>query len=105
VTVSLLLQGGAQNTVGAGGGCLSGIENLIGSAFNDTLTGDGNSNVLTGGAGNDMLLGGLVTTRWMAVLGRRIPPPTRRPDRGVDGCIDEPGDEGPQDLVRPALIR
>ena len=58
VTASLLLQGGAQNTFGAGVDTLTGIENLIGSAFNDTLTGDGSNNVLTGGAGNDMLTGG-----------------------------------------------
>ena len=58
MTVSLLLQGGTQNTVGAGVDTLTGIENLIGSAFNDTLTGDAGNNVLTGGAGNDMLLGG-----------------------------------------------
>ncbi|MBV5329227.1 MAG: calcium-binding protein, partial [Chlorobium sp.] len=36
----------------------SSIENLLGSAFDDTLIGDGNDNVLTGGAGNDSLLGG-----------------------------------------------
>jgi len=33
------------------------IENLTGSAFNDTLTGDSSANVLTGGAGNDTLRG------------------------------------------------
>ena len=59
VTVSLLLQGGTQNTVGAGVDTLTGIENLIGSAFNDTLTGDAGNNVLTGGAGNDTLIGGI----------------------------------------------
>ncbi|MBI2254724.1 MAG: hypothetical protein HYU58_08910 [Proteobacteria bacterium] len=34
------------------------IENLVGSAGNDTLTGDGNANRLEGGAGNDSLNGG-----------------------------------------------
>jgi Ca2+-binding RTX toxin-like protein len=34
------------------------IENLAGSAINDTLTGDANANVLSGGAGNDALWGG-----------------------------------------------
>jgi Ca2+-binding RTX toxin-like protein len=57
VTVSLLLQGGAQNTVGGGVDTLAGIENLIGSAFNDTLTGSGLGNVLAGGAGNDVING------------------------------------------------
>ncbi len=34
------------------------IENLIGSSYGDTLSGDGNDNVLTGGAGADVLNGG-----------------------------------------------
>ena len=42
----------------ADGDTLSGIENLIGSAFNDTLAGDGKSNHLHGGAGLDTLAGG-----------------------------------------------
>ena len=37
---------------------MSGIENLAGSAFNDTLTGDANDNILVGGLGNDSLFGG-----------------------------------------------
>jgi len=54
VTVSLAVQGAAQNT-GAGSDTLSGFENLEGSAFNDSLTGDANANTLTGGAGDDTL--------------------------------------------------
>jgi Ca2+-binding RTX toxin-like protein len=42
----------------AQGDTLSGIENLIGSAFNDTLVGDAGANVLNGGLGNDILVGG-----------------------------------------------
>ena len=42
----------------AAGDKLKNIENLRGSAHNDTLTGDGNANVLTGGAGTDTLDGG-----------------------------------------------
>ncbi|WP_285416878.1 retention module-containing protein [Pseudomonas sp. efr-133-TYG-5] len=57
VTVNLGLLG-AQNTVGAGTDTLTGIENLVGSNFNDTLTGDNNNNVITGGLGNDILNGG-----------------------------------------------
>ncbi|MGE7989820.1 retention module-containing protein [Pseudomonas sp. NPDC089554] len=49
---------GAQNTVGAGVDTLTGIENLIGSDYNDTLIGDGGDNVLNGGLGNDILKGG-----------------------------------------------
>jgi len=58
VTVSLLSQGGAQTTGGAGSDTLSNFENLLGGAFNDTLTGDGGANVIEGGAGNDLLNGG-----------------------------------------------
>jgi Ca2+-binding RTX toxin-like protein len=51
-------------TVGTGtggdaqGDTLTGIENIIGSAFADRLLGDGNANVLTGGDGDDTLRGG-----------------------------------------------
>ncbi len=55
VTVFLALQDSAQNTRSAGSDTLSGFENLLGSAFNDTLVGDANANTLTGGAGNDVL--------------------------------------------------
>ena len=58
VTVDLNLQGAAQNTVAAGSDTLIGIENLVGSALNDTLIGDGGDNVIEGGLGNDNLTGG-----------------------------------------------
>ncbi|HJZ34030.1 MAG TPA: hypothetical protein VKF35_23130 [Hyphomicrobiaceae bacterium] len=35
------------------------IENVVGTAFADTLTGNAGANALTGGAGNDVLTGGL----------------------------------------------
>jgi Ca2+-binding RTX toxin-like protein len=57
VTVGLSLPGG-QNTLGAGTDTLTGIENLIGSNFNDTLTGDNTNNTINGGLGNDILSGG-----------------------------------------------
>ncbi|MEA2923154.1 MAG: hypothetical protein QOD25_276, partial [Alphaproteobacteria bacterium] len=48
--------------LGAGGDAqgdiLGGIENIVGSAFNDTLTGDNGGNALNGGRGNDTLTGG-----------------------------------------------
>ena len=49
---------GAQNTLGAGTDTLTGIENLVGSNFNDQLTGDNGNNILIGGLGNDTLIGG-----------------------------------------------
>ena len=47
---------GPQNTVEAGTDTLTNIQNLRGSAFNDTLTGNGSS-VLEGGQGADHLIG------------------------------------------------
>jgi Ca2+-binding RTX toxin-like protein len=58
VTVSLAVTA-AQNTIGAGTDTLIGIENLLGSIYNDILTGDANANLLDGGSGNDTLNGGL----------------------------------------------
>ena len=55
VTVSLLA---GQATGGAGTDQLLGFENIIGSDFDDSLTGDGGDNVLVGGLGNDSLNGG-----------------------------------------------
>ena len=52
VTVNLGLTT-AQNTVGAGTDTLLNFENLRGSNFNDTLTGNAASNILTGGTGVD----------------------------------------------------
>ncbi|MDD5049138.1 MAG: hypothetical protein PHH09_09440, partial [Methanoregulaceae archaeon] len=56
VTVNLLTGLGSGNV--AEGDTLTGIENLVGSEFDDTLTGDDVSNVLNGGAGDDTLDGG-----------------------------------------------
>ncbi len=56
VTVSLAA---GTATGGAGTDLLTSIENVVGSNFNDVLTGDSGNNTLTGGAGNDVLTGGL----------------------------------------------
>ncbi|MFO1005158.1 MAG: calcium-binding protein [Planctomycetaceae bacterium] len=58
VRVSLALAT-AQATGGAGKDKLLNAENLIGSNFNDSLTGNAGQNVLDGGDGNDSLTGGL----------------------------------------------
>lgn len=57
VTVSLA-RTTAQSTLGAGTDTLTGIENLIGSAYGDTLTGSSGDNVISGGDGNDNINGG-----------------------------------------------
>ena len=49
--------GFATNDDGTENDSLVSIENLSGSAFNDSLNGNNFANVLTGGAGNDLLFG------------------------------------------------
>jgi hypothetical protein len=49
---------GASVATGEGTDTLSGIEDLAGSGFDDSLVGDGGSNLLRGGPGNDALAGG-----------------------------------------------
>jgi Ca2+-binding RTX toxin-like protein len=44
---------------GDGNDALTSIENVVGSNFSDSLTGDANNNVLDGGGGNDTFIGGL----------------------------------------------
>lgn len=58
--VTVVLVAGAGTGLGghALGDILTGIENLVGSAHNDTLTGDATANILVGLAGNDTLNGG-----------------------------------------------
>ena len=57
--VTANLQTGITSNDGDGGtDTFNGIENLNGSSFNDTLTGDNSINVLNGGDGNDTLIGG-----------------------------------------------
>ena len=46
------------NTGNAAGDTYTNINSLIGTNFNDTLIGDGNTNALEGGAGADTLIGG-----------------------------------------------
>ena len=55
MTVSLLAGMGWNGD--AQGDSLTGIEHLVGSAFNDTLVGDNGWNALTGGGGADWLYG------------------------------------------------
>ncbi|MGV6847951.1 MAG: M10 family metallopeptidase C-terminal domain-containing protein [Marinibacterium sp.] len=47
---------GSAGTGGAAGDTLFGVENLIGSAFGDTLTGNNKANTIQAGGGNDTIL-------------------------------------------------
>jgi serralysin len=57
VTVNLGLSG-VQHTVGSGDDTLFNFENLLGSDYADTLTGNSGNNVLTGNGGHDTIDGG-----------------------------------------------
>jgi Ca2+-binding RTX toxin-like protein len=57
VTVNLQLQPQQQNTGGAGPVTMKQFEGIIGSAYNDTLTGDALPNWLEGNEGSDTLKG------------------------------------------------
>lgn len=56
VTVNLGLSE-SQDTVGSGTDRLIEVENIVGSAFDDALTGTDGDNAIEGGAGNDVLIG------------------------------------------------
>ena len=56
-------------TSGAGTDTLSGIENVLGGAGNDTITGDANDNVVTGNGGADTVAGGLGNDTFVATAG------------------------------------
>ncbi|MBR0773201.1 calcium-binding protein, partial [Bradyrhizobium diazoefficiens] len=99
VTVSLAIQDGvtAQNTIGAGTDILSGFENVSGSDFNDTLTGDSLANILTGNDGNDTLNGGVGADTMLGGLGND----TYVVDNAGD-VVDETGGDG-TDLVKSSV--
>jgi Ca2+-binding RTX toxin-like protein len=56
-------------TGGSGSDSLSLIENVIGSSFDDTLTGDANANILQAGVGNDTIDGGASADTMVGGLG------------------------------------
>ncbi|AWM90957.1 calcium-binding protein [Pseudomonas sp. 31-12] len=56
--VNINLLTGVNQGGDAQGDLLSNIERVVGSHFNDTLTGDANVNYLEGGLGNDIIYGG-----------------------------------------------
>lgn len=62
-------ESGQQNTRGAGLDRLSGVENLVGSDFDDRLTGNRGANTLDGGMGNDRMAGGGGNDRFTGGMG------------------------------------
>jgi len=58
VTVNLSLNGAQDIGGGQGFDTIRMVENLAGSASDDTLTGNEGANLIAGGAGNDTLIGG-----------------------------------------------
>ena len=58
VTVDLSAAGGNATDSYGDTDTLSGIENVVGTIFNDTITGDANNNLLDGADGADTLTGG-----------------------------------------------
>lgn len=70
--VSVNLATGSGSAGDAAGDQLVGIENLTGSAYNDTLIGDANANVLTGLGGNDWLDGGTGADTMIGGLGNDL---------------------------------
>jgi Ca2+-binding RTX toxin-like protein len=68
ITVLLTLTT-AQSGGDAQGDILANIENIEGSGFNDTITGDGMDNIILGGPGADMLDGGAGTADFVSYRG------------------------------------
>lgn len=64
-----LSKGTASNGYG-GVDRLTGIENVLGSAYDDILSGDAGANRLQGGAGNDLLSGGGGYDRYVTARGK-----------------------------------
>lgn len=89
VNVDLALVG-AQNTLGAGSDTLRSIENLVGSAFFDTLRGSASANTIDAGAGNDFIVGEGGADKLIGGLGRD----SLSGGAGADRFIFDDGDTG-----------
>jgi Ca2+-binding RTX toxin-like protein len=58
INLAQAASGNQAGTSQSGNDVLRGIVNIIGSEFNDSITGDATGNLLNGGTGNDSLFGG-----------------------------------------------
>jgi serralysin len=98
VGVTVAIKGGPQET-GEGTDTLISIENLLGSAHGDTLTGDNNANALSGDGGSDSLIGGGGDDTLIGSIGRD----TMTGGAGADDFVfTSIGDStvGDQDVIR-----
>ena len=86
-------------TGGAGNDTLLNIENVLGSVFDDTLTGNAGANRLQGGAGNDTLNGGGGTTNDTAAYTATKANYTVTRSAGVWTVKDNVGNEGTDTLT------
>jgi Ca2+-binding RTX toxin-like protein len=97
ITVNLASTSAQVSGGDASGDVLLSVENIIGSAFDDTLTGNSLANILTGGAGNDVLNGGTGADTLIGETGND----TYVVDNTGDRVIENPG-EG-VDTVRATI--
>ena len=66
--VNVYLDRSEANSGAATGDVIRGVENIIGSRFDDILVGDDQANRLDGGGGSDILRGGAGKISCMAML-------------------------------------
>jgi Ca2+-binding RTX toxin-like protein len=93
----------AQTTGGAGIDTLISIENLIGSAFEDTLTGNSGANRIDGGAGADVINGAGGNDELDGGEGADIYMIAAAGDRAT-GEIDDTGASGADELRFAAIV-
>jgi Ca2+-binding RTX toxin-like protein len=70
--VGVIVDLGLGQATGDGADSVSGVENVLGSGFDDRLMGSGDANVLTGGAGNDVIGGRADSDRLSGGVGRDL---------------------------------
>ncbi|MFE0755255.1 calcium-binding protein [Inquilinus sp. NPDC058860] len=97
VTVSL--QAGAGTFGDAGGDTLTGVEQVIGSAFADNLAGDAGANTLWGGAGNDRFVYSNVNESTVAASGKDTITDVSTGDRIDLSAIDADGNDANGDTA------
>ncbi|MGE4408072.1 VCBS domain-containing protein, partial [Pseudomonas sp.] len=93
--ITVNLQTGSGSGGEAQGDVLSGIENVLGGAGDDSLVGDESDNYLDGGAGNDMLFGGEGDDVLVGGLGDDV----LSGGAGRDSFVWRLGDEGGADTI------